>query len=182
MYCWVGRDGTVGRRGNEGVGRGRGREEEGTHTRRGVLLPPSPSVCTHQPGTRTDTHSRAANRKGAALRPRQGIYSSPSIPYPVSRYPACIPLSRIPYPIIPYPVSRALSRLYPFIPYPISHYPVSLIPLSRYPILRIPYFASCIPYPVSRSPYPIIPYPTHPGEGGNDLISSNTSPDSGKPA
>ena len=106
-----------------------------------------------------------------AWRSTAGQQQAPSAHYLSWRAPrtrdTARPVSRIPYSVIPE------SRLYPFIPYPISHYPVSRIPLSQYPVPRIPYSASSIPCPVSHSPNPIIPYPTYPGEGGNDLISSN---------
>ena len=58
-------------------------------------------------------------------------YSSPNLPYPVSRYPVCIPLSRILCPLFHDSVSRI----------PLSHYPVSI---SQYPVSRIP--LSYIPF------------------------------------
>ena len=139
---------------------------------RGSAPPPSSGAAAHKAVAVAST----LNWSGASRNPRIAPWTRDTarpvsrIPYSVissvSLYPVShIPLSRIPYPVIP-PVSLYLVSH-------ISHYPVSRIPLSQYPVPRIPYSASCIPYPVSHSPNPIIPYPTYPGEGGNDLISSN---------
>ena len=139
-------------------------------------------LYTH--GMNNKCHNRCVTLIGSHCRtlcaPDKG-YSSPSIPYPVSRYPAYNPLSRILYPIIPYPVSQyPVSRIpYPIIPYPripLSSYPVSI---SQYPVSRIPLFHFPYAARVARgkriglvglglilcgiSLYPCIPYPAYPG-------------------